>query len=188
MIPASASSPTCTSFNKPQDKEAIWTFLCHFLDYVKQVDPNHPRTVGVEHSSLIPHVLDRVEVLCTHNYRNDLREDLGAVKRLGRQQGKPVIINEMAGRPRQPYSYVMPIVAEEKIGWCFWELMIGRSQFTRGATPYQGVIYPDGTCFDAAEVTEIVYPGQTGLEAKRVAAEIGLPQRPGTPAIPGRAN
>ena len=70
------NEPTCTSFDKPQDKELIWTFLRHFLDHVKEVDPNHPRTVGVEHSSLIPQVLDRVEVLCTHNYRNDLREDL----------------------------------------------------------------------------------------------------------------
>ena len=146
---------------------------------MRQVDPNHPRTVGVEHSSLIPQVLDRIEVLATHNYRKDLREDLRAVKALGRKHGKPVIINEVAGRPQQPYSYVMPILAEEKVGWCFWELMIGRTQFTQGATPYQGVIYPDGTCFDAAEVMHIVYPGRTGLEPKQVAAEVGLPQRPG---------
>lgn len=172
------NEPTCTSFKKPQDKELIWTFLRHFLDYVKQVDPNHPRTVGVEHSNLIPQVLDRVEVLCTHNYRKNLQEDLRAVKALGRKHGKPVIINEVAGRPQQPYSYVMPILAEEKVGWCFWELMIGRTQFTQGATPYQGVIYPDGTCFDAAEVMHIVHPGQTGLDPKQVAADVGLPQRP----------
>ena len=65
------------------------------------------------------------------------------------------------------------------VPWCFWELMIGRTQFTQGTTPYQGVIYPDGACFDAAEVMHIVYPGQTGLEPKQVAADVGLPQRPG---------
>jgi len=171
------NEPTCTSFNKPQDKELIWAFLRHFLDYVRQVDPNHPRTVGVEHSSLIPQVLDRIEVLATHNYRKDLREDLRAVKALAQKHGKPVIINEVAGRPQQPYSYVMPIVAEEQVGWCFWELMIGRTQFSQGPTPYQGVIYPDGTCFDAAEVMHIAYPGRQDLDPRQVARELGLPPR-----------
>ena len=73
----------------------------------------------------------------------------------------------------------MPILAEEKVGWCFWELMIGRTQFTQGVTPYQGVVYPNGTCLDATEVMHIVHPGQTGLDPKRVAADVGLPQRPG---------
>ncbi len=172
------NEPSCTSFNKPQDKELIWRFLRHFLDYVKEVDSTHPRTVGVEHSSLIPQVLDKIEVLSTHNYRKDLRENLRAVKELARKHGKPAIINEVAGRPQQPYGYVMPILAEEKVGWCFWELMIGRTQFTQGATPYQGVIYPDGTCFDAAEVMHIVHPGQAGLDPRQVAIDVGLPQRP----------
>lgn len=171
------NEPTCTSFNKPADRELIWSFLRHMLDYVKQVDPQHPRTVGVEHSSLIPQVLDKLDVLATHNYRRDLREDLRAVKELGRQHGKPVIINEVAGRPQQPYSYVMPIVAEEKVGWCFWELMIGRTQFSQGPTPYQGVIYPDGTCFDAAEVMHIAFPGQQGLDPRQVARDLGVPPR-----------
>lgn len=171
------NEPTCTSFNKPADKELIWAFLRHMLDYVKEVDPHHPRTVGVEHSSLIPQVLDKIDVVCTHNYRPDLREDLRAVKELARQHGKPAIINEVAGRPRQPFSFVMPILAEEKVGWCFWELMIGRTQFSQGPTPYQGVLYPDGTCFDAAEVMHIAFPGQTGLEPRQVAREVGLPPR-----------
>lgn len=46
----------------------------------------------------------------------------------------------------------MPILREEKIGWCFWELMLGKTQFSRMVFPYQGLIYPDGTCFDASEV------------------------------------
>jgi hypothetical protein len=55
---------------------------------VKQVDPHHPRTVGVEHGSLIPQLLDKIEVLATHNDRQDLRDDLRAVNRLeARPQG-----------------------------------------------------------------------------------------------------
>ena len=133
--------------------------------------------MGVEHTSLIPQVLDKIDVVCTHNYRQDLREDLQAVKELARQHGKPAIINEVAGRPQQPFSYVMPILDEEKVGWCFWELMIGRTQFSQGPTPYQGVIYPDGTCFDAAEVMLIASHGQQVQQPRQAARELGLPAR-----------
>jgi hypothetical protein len=145
------NEPTCTSFNKPEDQQLIWSFLDHFLDYVRQQQPVQPLTVGVEHSSLIPKVLTKVDVLSFHNYRRDLCEDVRQVQTLGRQHGKPVIINEVAGRPQQPFSYIMPILRDEKIGWCFWELMLGKTQFSRTAFPYQGLIYPDGTCFDVRE-------------------------------------
>ncbi len=165
------NEPTCTSFNKPEDQRLIWTFLDHFLDYVRQQQPGQPLTVGVEHSSLIPKVLAKIDVLCFHNYRQDLREDMRQVQALGRQHGKPAIINEVAGRPQQPFSYVMPILREEKIGWCFWELMLGKTQFSRAAFPYQGLIYPDGTCFDAREVALVA--GVSVEEAQRL-----FPQRP----------
>ena len=69
----------------------------------------------------------------------------------------------------------MPILAEEKVGWCFWELMIGRTQFSKGPTPYQGVIYPDGTCFDAAEEMLIASHGQQVQQPRQAARELGLP-------------
>jgi hypothetical protein len=133
--------------------------LDHFLEYVRQQQPVQPLTVGVEHSSLIPQVLAKIDVLCFHNYRRDLREDTRQVQALGRQHGKPAIINEVAGRPQQPFSYVMPILREEKIGWCFWELMLGKTQFSRAVFPYQGLVYPDGTCFDAREVALVAGVG-----------------------------
>ena len=165
------NEPTCTSFNKPDDQRLIWAFLDHFLDYVRQQQPVQPLTVGVEHSSLIPKVLAKIDVLCLHNYRQDLREDIRQVQALSRQHGKPAIINEVVGRPQQPFSYVMPILREEKIGWCFWELMLGKTQFSRAAFPYQGLVYPDGTCFDAREVALVA--GIDIEEAQRL-----FPQRP----------
>ena len=146
------NEPTCTSFNKDEDKKLIWTFLGHFLAYVKEQDPNHPRCVGFEDSSLNKPFLDKLDVVAIHNYRRDLREDVRGMKALG----KPVIVNEAAGRPGQPFDYVMPVLREEKSGWCFWELMLGKTQFHQGAVPYQGVIYPDGTCFDAGEIASIM--------------------------------
>jgi hypothetical protein len=165
------NEPTCTSFNKPADKQLIFAFLEHFLEYVKQQRPRQPLTVGWEHSSLIERVLTQTDALCIHNYRRDLREDIRRVQELGRRHGKPVIVNEVVGRPQQPFSYVMPILREEKVGWCFWELMLGKTQFSRAVYPYQGLIYPDATCFDASEVACVM---DVSLE---VAQQL-FPQRP----------
>jgi hypothetical protein len=68
----------------------------------------------------------------------------------------------------------MPIVAERKIGWCFWELMIGRTQFSQGPYPYQGLVYPDGTCLDAGEVAAVL--GVSAAEARRLFPERPLPE------------
>jgi len=173
------NEPTCTSFNKPEDQKLIWAFVRRFLDYVKEVDPTHPRTIGLMHSNELPMVQDRVDVLGFHNYRRDLREDLRAVKQLGRKLGKPVVLNEVARRPEQPFTFAMPILAEEKVGWCFWELMLGKTQFSRGANPIQGVIYPDGTCRDAAEIAVLLDPSRANRDPRRIAAEVGFPERAG---------
>ncbi len=165
------NEPTCTSFNQPDDQRLIWAFLDHFLDVVREQRPVQPLTVGVERSSLVGNVLNKIDVLCFHNYRRDLREDIRQVQALARQHGKPAIINEVAGRPQQPFSYVMPILREERIGWCFWELMLGKTQFSRAAFPYQGLIYPDGTCFDAREVALVA-------DVSLAEAQQQFPQRP----------
>ena len=177
------NEPTCTSFNQEEDRKLIWAFVRHFLDYVKEVDPTHPRTVGVMHSNELAMVQDRVDVLGFHNYRRDLREDLRAVRALGRKLGKPVVVNEVVMRPGQPFSFAMPVLAEEKVGWCFWELMLGSTQFSRGENPIQGIVYPDGTCRYAVEVAAVLNPGRAEGDPRRIAAEAGLPQRPGPEQI-----
>jgi hypothetical protein len=65
----------------------------------------------------------------------------------------------------------MPVVAERRIGWVFWELMIGRTQFSQGAAPYQGLLYPDGTCLNVAEVAAVAGVGEDA--ARRL-----FPERP----------
>ncbi|MCX6925972.1 MAG: cellulase family glycosylhydrolase, partial [Verrucomicrobia bacterium] len=152
------NEPTCTSFYKTaEDKQLIHTFLRRALDWVKAQKPNQPRTVGLMSSDELGLVQDQVDVLCFHNYRRDLREDIRKVQELGRQQGKPTIINEVVGRPQQGFEFAMPILREEKIGWCFWELMLGKTQFSRDHnSPYQGLIYPDGTIYDAAEAAAVM--------------------------------
>jgi len=165
------NEPTCTRFKKPEDRDLIWTFLGHFLDYVREQDPNHPRTVGVESSSLIAKVVDKTDVLCFHNYTRNLREDIRSVMELARRHGKPAIINEVVRRPGQPFAFAMPILKEERIGWCFWELMLGSTQFSRGTDPIQGVVYPDGTSRDVREIAAI-------LEVSEAEAQKLFPERP----------
>jgi hypothetical protein len=71
----------------------------------------------------------------------------------------------------------MPILAEERIGWYVWELMLGNSQFARGEDPIQGFIHPDGTCRDAADVAWILQPSGTKGDPRHVAERAGFPQR-----------
>lgn len=64
----------------------------------------------------------------------------------------------MGRRPTDPFEVIMPIVEEEQIGWYFWELMIGTTQFhyeVEGQI-YQGVVYPDGSVYQASEIPYIL--------------------------------
>lgn len=168
------NEPTCTRFYEAAaDKQLIHDFLGHFLGYVKAQQPSQPRTVGLMASSELPLVLERVDVLSFHNYTRGLREDLRRVQALGRQQGKPVVINEVVRRPEQPFDFALPILREANTGWVFWELMLGQTEFTRGANPIQGLVYPDGTCRDAREIAVVM---NTSAEAARRL----FPERPPT--------
>lgn len=169
------NEPTCTSYAKTDEgRKLIWTFLDHFLDYTRQQDPRQPLTVGLMASSEIRQVVGKVDVVAFHNYKTNLREDIRAVKALAASVGKPALINEVARRPGQPFSFVMPILRDEKIGWCFWEMMLGRTQVSREPNPIQGVIYPDGTCRDAAEIAAIMDVSLD--EAKRLFPERSKPR------------
>jgi hypothetical protein len=74
----------------------------------------------------------------------------------------------------------MPTLREERIGWCFWELMLGKSQFSRDNPPYQGLVYPDGQCYDAQEVAQV-------MDIPRASAEGLFPQRPRTVGLPAHS-
>ena len=151
------NEPTCTPFyQKEEGKKLIHAFVRRALDRVKAQKPSQPRTVGLRFSSQLSLVQDQVDVLAFHNYERDLREDIQKAREIGRRLGKPVIVNEVVMRPQQPFHFAMPILREEKIGWVFWELMLGKTQFSRGDNPIQGIVYPDGACRDAREVAAVM--------------------------------
>jgi beta-1,2-mannobiose phosphorylase / 1,2-beta-oligomannan phosphorylase len=177
------NEPMCTSHARTEEgRETIWRFLDHMLDVARSHEPSQPVTVGVASSESIPRVIDKIDVLSWHNYTGDmesLRADIHRVKEWGREQGKPVMISEIARRNTgQHFWKFMPVLADEQIGWYFWELMLGKTQFSRGDNPIQGVIYPDGTCRDAREIAAILHPSAHTGDAKQIAAKAGLAERP----------
>jgi len=159
------NEPYCTSFaNDAAEREKIGAFLSHELDVIReQANPTQPMTVGFMASRFwTPEMIDRVDVISWHNYTGDmdlLRADIRHVKALGEEHGKQVVINEIAMRSSEQYFWkIMPLLAEENIGWVFWELMLGKTPFSRGDAPIQGVVYPDGTCWDHWEIAAIMNP------------------------------
>lgn len=153
------NEPTCTSFKAPEDVRLIYDFLGWAVAEVRARRPRQPLTIGHMHlEEATPELMRAVDVISFHNYNPGpvLTKVIRQGQELGRQYGKPVMINEVAGRPHQPFEMVMDVVRREKIGWMFWELMQAKTQFARGTPPYQGLIDPDGTCYDPSEVAAVM--------------------------------
>jgi hypothetical protein len=155
------NEPLCTSYASTEEgREKIWTFLSHFLDVVKQKDPTHPLTVGYMNSRFIPRLIDKLDVLGWHNYTGDmnaLKADIRYVKELGLKHEKPVHMSEIARRNHgQDFSKFLPVLREEKVGWYFWELMLGKTVFSRGENPIQGVVTTDGKSYAPDEIAAIM--------------------------------
>jgi predicted GH43/DUF377 family glycosyl hydrolase len=163
-------------WDKPEDRARIVEFVRRALKRVKAENPAAPIGIGWQRLGEIPLTADLSDVLVIHNYSdvNGLQANIRRIQEMGKTMNKPVILNEFVGRPQQRIEKALPIAAREKTGWCFWELMIGSTRFSQGKVPYQGHIYPDGTCFSAAEVAIILNPeGFTG-DATEIARKAGF--------------
>ena len=163
-------------YREPAGRAVINDFVRWAIKRVKKEKPAQPVTIGWASQSQTVVSLNLVDVIALHRYGDvkDLREAVREGKEWGRLFGKPVILNEFVGRPQQPIEAALPVVAAEGIGWCFWELMVGNTQFARGKTPTQGHIYPDGTCYSAAEVATILNPTGYVGNAQEIAARAGF--------------
>jgi hypothetical protein len=171
------NEPDCThQYGETAGRAAINDFVRWALKRVKDKKPSQPLTIGWAGQGNTIVALDLVDVIVLHRYGDvkDLRFALQEGKEWARLFGKPVILNEFVGRPQQPIEKGLPVVADEGVGWCFWELMIGNTQFTRGRIPFQGHIYPDGTCYSAAEVAAILYPRGYDGKAEELAGAAGF--------------
>jgi len=154
------------------EREAIWAFVRHFCGVVKQGDPTHPITVGEAVVEYLPKNADRVDFLSVHSYAADaeeFRKDLDFARGVGRSSGKPVVVTE-CGNPGagQRYEMVFDVLGKEKLGFYFWELMIGKIQFQTMA----GLIYPDGTTRDPSAIQAL---GSTGFAKKENGVRLVTP-------------
>jgi hypothetical protein len=170
------NEPESTLKWNPEGKPRILDFVSRVLKRTKEEKPAAPIGIGWQRSAQIPLAADLSDVLIVHNYGSPkgLGVDLRHIKEMGKTLGKPVILNEFVGRPGQRIEEAMPVVAQEKVGWCFWELMIGSTRFSQGRIPYQGHLYPDGTCFAATEVAAILHPEGCSGDPVEIARKAGF--------------
>lgn len=163
-------------WGKPEGKTRIVDFVRRALNRVREEKPLQPLGIGWASSKNIELAADLSDVLIVHDYDHPrgLEGNIHQINRMGKSMNKPVILNEFIGRPRQRVEEALPVVAREKIGWCFWELMIGSTQFSLGRLPYQGHIYPDGTCFSVTEVAAILNPGGVQGNSGEIARNAGF--------------
>lgn len=146
------NEPRMTSWlNGPETEtrtEAIWSFVRHFSQLMKQLDPNHPITVGVHIAEDIAQVAPYVDVLSCHDYlqtRAAIRSHISQVLEFCRSYQKPALLSEIGCLARSnPYDVTLEICQSIGIGWYLWELMIGASMWR----DIHGVVYPDGTVRD----------------------------------------
>ena len=166
-------------YNQPEGRAKINDFLRRALKEVRDQGASQPLGIGWATSRDIIFSIDLSDVILWHNYGDPaaLKKDILDVKEIGRVFGKPVILNEFVGRPQQRIEDALPVVSQEKVGWVFWELMLGETQFTQGKLPYQGHVYPDGTVRSASEAAAILHPEGFGGNAGDVAAAAGFKVR-----------
>ena len=116
----------------------------HFADYLRECGVTQPLTAGVVGNDN-KEVIDHVNVLSIHAYTNDMdvaRRIIRETREQAEAKGKGVIITEcgMPGAGAE-YAPILELLREEKMGFYFWELMIGKDMFRH----VQGIVYPDGT-------------------------------------------
>lgn len=158
----------------------IWLFVRHFCDYTRSLKPKQPITVGLmNEDKYLKHVIDKVDVITFHCYSGSekyLRDAVRRIKATGKEHGKPVNINEIGNRNGgdvQHFHNWVPLLREEEVGWFFWELILGKTKFSRGDKPKQGLITTDGKCYDPKEVAAIL--NVTPQEAAKLFPKRELP-------------
>jgi hypothetical protein len=138
------------------ERDRIWKFCRRFCAFVKGIDAGHPITVGHATVDYLPRTADLVDVLSVHSYaahEDWLQEDLDLALGVGRECGKPVIVSEF-GNPAagQKYDMGLDVIEKNRLGFFFWELMIGKIMFA----DQSGLIYPDGTARDLGPITRLL--------------------------------
>ena len=127
--------------------DAAYTFAQAFCAYVRKIDNTHPATIGVGNHRDIPRILDDVDVVTFHSYQvfeKTFEMDIAAARKANKDKAMlitEVTTNEMGQEPEMTFR----VMRENKIGWYFWHLVMGKLPLTvRSAFDTNGTTYcPD---------------------------------------------
>ena len=126
-------------FSQPSGKNNVTGFLTKMTDRIRELDKNHPITIGIgksEHLVELKDAVQNLDFVSFHDY-DDPRKLLQKISD-AKEFGKPVVLEEF-GRytyPKDPvwpqteadqadyFASVLPVVKETEIaGSLFWDLM-----------------------------------------------------------------
>jgi len=136
--------------------------------WAREVDPQQPLTVGPWNdltTAMSQRFMALSDVVSFHAYDPAVK-DVRAKIELGRPFGRPLICTEWLFRTGgNTFQNVLPLFAEERVGWYNWGLVAGRTQTymiwgSKLGDPmpevwHHDVLHPDGWPFDPEEVALI---------------------------------
>ena len=137
-------------YNEPSIRDESVSLLRDVFDWAREIGATQPLTAcwyGAVFSDLTS----------IHFYVSPTRrpDEARRVLEAAESFARPVVATEALGRPNHgELDEILPLFADNRIGWYLWELMIGADQ-TRYQWPdappapadtvFQGLRYPDGT-------------------------------------------
>jgi hypothetical protein len=142
----------------PEEKEKrlneIEGFVCHFITYVKKIDPVNAVTVGHWLSKFCEKTSDLVDVISFHDYletRSRVEKSYAIAEGYSKKFNKPLINSELCciGRSN-PYDMAIQIADEHNVGWYVFNLIISGYW-----GEIHGLVYPDGTIRDPSSIAAI---------------------------------
>jgi hypothetical protein len=155
------NEPTCNDYlrkatpvEKPERETKMWGFVRHFCEYVKELDPHKPITVGNTYIGDTEPTAEYVDVISFHDYletRASVEDTYLQAAEYSARYGKPLINSELACLCRaNPYDMALEICERHHVGWYLFELMVHGYW-----GDVHGIVYPDGTVRDPAIVAAI---------------------------------
>ena len=129
-------------------------FVCHFITYVKKIDPVNAVTVGHWLPKFCEKTSDLVDVISFHDYletRSRVEKSYAVAGEFSKKYNKPLINSELCciGRSN-PYDMAIQIADEHNVGWYVFNLIIGGYW-----GEIHGLVYPDGTIRDPSSIAAI---------------------------------
>jgi hypothetical protein len=138
----------------PGGKKVLYDFVRHFIRYIHSFSPIQPVTMGAN-GTHNEEVVNDVDVLSLHSYTTtpeQFRKDIDKTSADAASVGKPFIVSECAAPGwGMDYGWTMQVLREAKVGYYFWQLIVGADQFREVG----GLVYPDGTVRSVQDVSDV---------------------------------